>query len=80
MKHLRAILVFVVLMYVFFFVWPGMWLYGTLGRIPIRWHRVTSQMEYLSLQGWQPQLPVMNEDEPSTFQFRPTPTPTPNGR
>jgi hypothetical protein len=38
------------------FVWPTAWRYDRLGKTPIRTHRVTDEVEFLNMQGWQPAL------------------------
>jgi hypothetical protein len=38
------------------FVWPTAWRYDRVGRTPIRTHRVTDEVEFLNMQGWQPAL------------------------
>jgi len=42
------------------FVWPTAWRYDRIGRTPIRTHRVTDEVEFLNLQGWQPALPPLD--------------------
>jgi len=43
--------------YMAIFVWPTAWRYHQVGRTPLRTNRVTGQVEYLNLQGWQPVMP-----------------------
>ena len=42
------------------FVWPTAWRYDRVGRTPIRTHRVTDEVEFLNIQGWQPALPPLD--------------------
>jgi hypothetical protein len=47
-------------MYGGLFVWPTAWRYDRVGRTPIRTHRVTDDVEFLNMQGWQPALPPLD--------------------
>jgi len=60
------------------FVWPTPWRYDRVGRTPIRTNRVTDDVEYLNLQGWQPALPPLDVARRGRL-LRPTPcTPAAN--
>ena len=60
--------------YVTVFVWPTAWRYHKVGNTPIRTNRVTGEVEYLNLQGWQPVLQAFNTGNPPP---RPAKTPEP---
>ena len=60
--------------YVTVFVWPTGWRYHQLGHTPMRTNRVTAEVQYLNLQGWQPVLEVFDTGGPPP---RPTKTPEP---
>lgn len=47
-------------LYIALFVWPTPWRYDHVGRTAVRTHRVTDQVEFLNLQGWQPALPPLD--------------------
>lgn len=42
------------------FVWPTPWRYDRVGKTAVRTHRVTGDIEFLNLQGWQPALPPLD--------------------
>ncbi len=46
--------------YVTLFIWPTPWRYDHVGKTPVRTNRITDQVEYLNLQGWQPALPPVD--------------------
>jgi hypothetical protein len=57
------------------FVWPTAWRYHKVGNTPVRTNRVTGDVEFLNLQGWQPVLPATDVGrQPGRL---PTPTPYP---
>ena len=61
-KRLLAMLVLLASFYVALFVWPTPWRYDRVGRTPVRTNRVTGEVEFLNLEGWQPALPAANAD------------------
>ena len=60
--------------YVTVFVWPTAWRYHQLGNTPMRTNRVTGEVQYLNLQGWQPVLEVFDT---GSLPPRPMKTPEP---
>ena len=75
-RRRRLLWVFSLLLsfYVAVFVWPTAWRYHQVGRTPVRTNRVTGEVQYLNLQGWQPVLQVFDTGSPPP---RPTKTPEP---
>ena len=59
-NRLLAILFLLTWFYVGLFVWPTPWRYDRVGNTPVRTNRVTGEVEYLNLQGWQPALPPLD--------------------
>ena len=59
-KRLLCILALITSFYFGLFVWPTPWRYDRIGKTPIRTNRVTGEVEYLNLQGWQPALPPLD--------------------
>lgn len=58
--RLLAVLGLVAFFYLALFVWPTPWRYDRVGRTPVRTNRITGDVEYLNLQGWQPALPPLD--------------------
>ena len=71
-RRLLWVFSFLLSFYVAVFVWPTAWRYHQVGNTPMRTNRVTGQVEYLNLQGWQPVLEAFDTGNP-----RPRPTKTP---
>lgn len=61
---MKKILVFLVIVYLVCYVWPGRWRYDHIGNIPIRTERVTGRMQFCTLQGWNWQLPMFGNSLP----------------
>jgi hypothetical protein len=51
------------------FVWPTAWRYDRLGKTPIRTHRVTDEVEFLNMQGWQPALRPLDVQHRASRRF-----------
>jgi hypothetical protein len=58
--RLLALLALVGGLYGGLFVWPTAWRYDRVGRTPVWTHRVTDQVEFLNIQGWQAALPPLD--------------------
>ena len=72
--RLGALLVLTAGFYCALFVWPTPWRYDHIGKNPVRTHRVTGEVEILTLQGWQPELPPLDVRRPEARrQFRKVP-------
>ncbi len=56
-RKLALVLACLILFYVLVFIWPTRWRYSHLGSTPVRWDRVTGQMQFCSFHGWTDQLP-----------------------
>ena len=57
------ILLYLVLFYFAIFIWPTRYRYDRLGGTPIRWDRVTGQMQFVNFHGWQAQLPLPEDTD-----------------
>jgi len=57
--RLAALLIVTAGFYCALFVWPTPWRYDHIGKNPVRTNRVTGDVEILTLQGWQPELPPL---------------------
>jgi hypothetical protein len=64
-RNLLLMLLFLVATYAALYVWPTLYRYDHIGVIPVRWNRITDGVEYLSLQGWQPALPMPENGVPT---------------
>ncbi|HMF10594.1 MAG TPA: hypothetical protein VKJ00_15775 [Thermoanaerobaculia bacterium] len=72
--RLGALLFLTAGLYCTFFVWPTPWRYDHIGKNPVRTNRVTGDVEILTLQGWQPELPPLDVRRPEAQrQFRQVP-------
>ncbi|MFN2385336.1 MAG: hypothetical protein ABR576_03460 [Thermoanaerobaculia bacterium] len=71
-RRLLWVFSFLLTFYFSVFVWPTAWRYHQVGNTPMRTNRVTGQVEFLNLQGWQPVLDAFDTGSP-----RPRPTRTP---
>jgi len=72
-RRLLAILLLLVTSYIAVFVWPTAWRYHQFGKTPMRTNRVTGEVEYLNLQGWQPVLPPLDVKRQATKPQKPQP-------
>jgi hypothetical protein len=59
------------------FVWPTPWRYDHIGKNPVRTNRVTGDVEILTLQGWQPELPPVDVRRPEAQRQSRDVTPAP---
>lgn len=67
-RKLLSLAIFLIVFYFVAFVWPTPYRYDHIGAIPIRTDRVTSRIQFCSLQGWVDQLPVPGN---ASLTFRP---------
>jgi len=72
--RLAALFLLTAGLYCALFVWPTPWRYDHIGKNPVRTNRVTGDVEILTLQGWQPELPPLDVRRPEARrQFREAP-------
>jgi len=72
-KHLSRILWACILVAFLDWVYPTPYIYDHIGLNPVRTNRITGSMEFLTLQGWQPQLPIMIFDPNASAPEKPQP-------